>query len=173
MWCLIFCINLCLPLKTDSRWCGRSIFAGFLLLFFCSTSAAGIEPGVPIAVSSDVPGYLARIEQDNPGEVEQALLKAERYYIDNGMSTSLPVIAFVLHGPEVEIFFRENYSRYKPIVDLAARLSALKVVDIKVCRTRLRFLETDVDQLFPFVGSVPFGPAEIERLTGEAEYVYF
>lgn len=85
----------------------------------------------------------------------------------------MPVIAFVLHGPEVEIFFRENYRRYKPIVDLAARLSALRVVDIKICRTRLRHLDAREESLFPFVGSVPFGPAEIERLTGEEGFVYF
>jgi hypothetical protein len=159
----------------------RSSIAGILFLLYSAVIIAGAEPGIASEVNrelnnevnSDVPGYLARIEQNAPLEVEQALLKAERYYFDHGMSTALPVIAFVLHGPEVEIFFRDNYSRYKPIVDLAAKLSALNVVDIKVCRTRLRYLETDVDQLFPFVDSVPFGPDEIERLTGEAGFVYF
>lgn len=135
---------------------------------------AGVEvPPEMLKVNTDIPGYLTRIEKNDPEEVEQALLRAEQYYLNNNLSNALPIIAFVLHGPEVEIFFRDNYSRYKPIVDLAARLSALNVVDIKVCRTRLRALETEPSSLFPFVGSVPFGPAEIERLTGEEGFVYF
>jgi intracellular sulfur oxidation DsrE/DsrF family protein len=143
-------------------------------MFVCSVPVwADMEAPHAIEINTDVPGYLARIEQNDPEEVKRALLKAEQYYLDNNMSPALPIIAFVLHGPEVEIFFRDNYRRYKPIVDLAARLSALKVVDIKVCRTRLRFLESDAAELFPFVGSVPFGPAEIERLSGEEDFVYF
>lgn len=136
---------------------------------------AGAPPAseTALAVSTEVPGYLARIEKNDPQEVEQALRKAEQYYLENNMNPAMPVIAFVLHGPEVEIFFRENYRRYKPIVDLAARLSALRVVDIKICRTRLRHLDAREESLFPFVGSVPFGPAEIERLTGEEGFVYF
>ena len=148
------------------------VFAGVLLLF-CGVVKAGAESETALAVNANVPGYLVRIEKNNPQEVERALHKAEQYYLDNGMNPALPVIAFVLHGPEVEIFFRDNYARYKSIVDLAARLSALKVVDIKVCRTRLRFLEADTANLYPFVGSVPFGPAEIERLTSVEKYVYF
>ena len=33
-------------------------------------------------------------------------------------------IALVLHGPEVEIFTRKNYTKYRHIVDRAARLDA-------------------------------------------------
>ena len=157
-----------------SRWARfGALLIPVFLLSWCGLSQAG---GASISVQQtdvDVPGYLARIERNDPEEVERALLRAEKYYHDNNMSPALPVIAFVLHGPEVEIFFRENYTRYKDIVDLAARLTAMQIVDIKVCRTRLRSLEVDVANLFPFVGSVTFGPAEIERLTGEAGFVYF
>ena len=135
--------------------------------------ATPLVNGLVKGVATNVPGYLARVEKNDPEEVEQALRKAEQYYLDNNMNPAMPAIAFVLHGPEVEIFFRKNYRHYKPIVDLAARLSALKVVDIKICRTRLRQLNSAEESLFPFVGSVPFGPAEIERLTREEGFVYF
>jgi len=121
-----------------------------------------------------VPGYLVRIEQNKPEEVEAALLRAEILYMERApLLASTPPIALVLHGPEVEIFFRENYKRYKKIVDLAARLTAFQVVDIKICRTRLRFLEQNETNLFPFVGTVAFGPEEIARLTEEEAYVRF
>lgn len=121
----------------------------------------------------DVPGFLARIDSNNPSEVEQALQRAESFYLRNKLRADLPPIAFVLHGPEVEIFFRENYSRYKAIVDLAARLSAFEVIDIKVCRTQLRFLEGSLQELYPFVDTVAFGPDEIARLTSEQGYLRF
>lgn len=126
-----------------------------------------------MAASRDIPGYLARVEQNNPEDVRRALLKAEQYYLHHDLSPDLPPVTFVLHGPEVAIFFRENYARYKVTVDLAAKLSAFNVVDIKICRTRLRFLEVEAATLFPFVETVPFGPQEIERLTHKQGFVYF
>ena len=156
---------------------GLSRFAPlFFLLAFChitTLAEEGVKPLVE-APRSAVPGYLVRIDQNKPEEVEAALLRAEAFYLESApLLASTPPIALVLHGPEVEIFFRENYKRYKNIVDLAARLTAFRVVDIKICRTRLRFLEQDEASLFPFVGTVAFGPDEIARLTEEEGYVRF
>jgi len=142
-------------------------------VFFHLTALAGEEAKAE-APRSAVPGYLVRIDQNKPEEVEAALLRAEALYLESSpLLSSSPPIALVLHGPEVEIFFRENYQRYKKIVDLAARLSAFEVVDIKICRTRLRFLEQNKSALVPFVGTVAFGPDEIARLTEEEGYVRF
>lgn len=118
-------------------------------------------------------GYLARIMLDSPEEVEKALLRAEELYKNGKVSDADNPLAFVLHGPEVEIFFKDNYEQYKSIVDLAARLSAFKVVDVKVCSNRLnRFGETK-EALPAFVETVPFGPQEVERLIVKEKYVYF
>ena len=158
-----------------TTWLSRFAPLFFLLVFFHVTALAGeqMQPLVE-APQSAVPGYLVRIDQNKPEEVEAALLRAEALYLDGAtLLPSPPPIALVLHGPEVEIFFRENYKRYKNIVDLAARLTAFQVVDIKICRTRLRFLEQDEASLFPFVGTVAFGPDEIARLTEEEGYVRF
>jgi len=147
----------------------------FLLACLHLTAFAGEGATAPVAdPRGAIPGYLVRIEQNKPKEVEAALLRAEAFYLKNieSLMESVP-IALVLHGPEVEIFFRENYQRYKNIVDLAARLSAFQVVDIKICRTRLRFLGKNETSLFPFVGTVAFGPEEIVRLTEEEGYVRF
>jgi len=158
-----------------TTWLSRFAPLFFLLVFFHVTALAGeqMQPLVE-APQSAVPGYLVRIDQNKPEEVEAALLRAEALYLESSPLLSSPrPIALVLHGPEVEIFFRENYQRYKKIVDLAARLSAFEVVDIKICRTRLRFLEQNKSALVPFVGTVAFGPDEIARLTEEEGYVRF
>jgi intracellular sulfur oxidation DsrE/DsrF family protein len=73
----------------------------------------------------------------------------------------------------VGIFFKENYSAFKPIVDLAARLSALEVIDIKVCQVSYEREGLDRATLLPFVSTVPFGPAEISRLLEDQKYSLF
>lgn len=145
-----------------------------LTLCHVATFAGGsdrIRADSPLEVVS---GYLVRIDENKAEDVEAALLRVETFYQQDLLFLSQPPpIALVLHGPEVEIFLRENYRRYKNIVDLAARLSAFELIDIKICRTRLRFLKQDEMSLFPFVGTVSFGPDEIERLTNEEGYLRF
>lgn len=162
-------------LGVTSVWLSRFAALFFLLTFYHLTALAGEDVKLRAEFPRDVvPGYLVRIDQNKPEEVEAALLRAEAFYLERSpLLSKSPPIALVLHGPEVEIFFRENYQRYKNIVDLAARLSAFQVVDIKICRTRLRFLEQDEMSLFPFVDTVAFGPDEIARLTDEEGYVRF
>ncbi len=118
-------------------------------------------------------GYLARILLNAPGDVESALLRAEELYRRGDVSGAGEPLAFVLHGPEVQIFFKGNYQQYKPIVDLAAKLSAFNVVNVKVCQTRLSLLGETSESLPPFIETVPFGPAEVQRLLVDEQYIYF
>lgn len=140
------------------------------------------EPSGPGTVAFDpVPdmsrvnanGYLARIMLDSPEDVENALKRAEQLFQNGAVTDADSPLAFVLHGPEVRIFFKDNYARYKSIVDLAARLSAFKVVDLMVCETRMGQLGQSRDVLPPFVETVRFGPGEVERLLDDENYVYF
>ncbi len=73
-------------------------------------------------------------------------------------------MVFLLHGEEAKTLFRQNYSANKRVVDLAARLSAFGVVDIKVCETWAGNNSLDTSRLQPFVGTVPLAPAEAQRL---------
>lgn len=118
-------------------------------------------------------GYLARVFLNSPEDVESALLRAEELYRKGEVSDADEPLAFVLHGPEVQIFFKDNYQQYRSIVDLAAKLSAFRIIDIKVCKTRLGVLGRSDEVLPPFIGTVPFGPVEVERLLVEEQYVYF
>tara|TARA_B110000967_G_C18900567_1_gene574574 strand:+ start:3308 stop:3787 length:480 start_codon:yes stop_codon:yes gene_type:complete len=130
------------------------------------------------ADSKTVTGYLARINLEKADQVYEALQRAEAYFQKNQQSNSklsptVPPIAFVIYGPDVGIFFKENYSDFKPIVDLAARLSALAVIDIKVCQVSYEREGLDKSTLLPFVTTVPFGPAEISRLLDDQQYELF
>jgi hypothetical protein len=81
-------------------------------------------------------------------------------------------VVLVLHGPEVEFFSTRNYDRYREIVDRAAHLDALDIVDVRICQTMMAARGIARDDIPPFIEQVPLGTVEVERLLGDG-YVYF
>ena len=118
-------------------------------------------------------GYVARILNDSPEEVADALERAEKLYLEGKLPQGANPISIILHGPEVEIFFKDNYDEHKKIVDLAARLSAFGGVDVRVCETQTGIMGRSRSSIHPFIGTVPFGPTEVKRLLDQQNYVYF
>lgn len=144
-----------------------------LLVGLLSLPAFGQTPGTAPEGLLAGANYLARIGQNNPAELDQALTRIEQLFMIESGGVEYDPVVIVLHGPEVVVFQKNNYRKYKHIVDRAARLTAFNLVDIRVCETRLRHVGSQSDDLVPFVGTVPFGPSEIERLTGEEGYLHF
>jgi len=68
---------------------------------------------------------------------------------------------------------RENYASHRATVDLAAKLSAFGIIELKVCETWMGGNRVSASQLPPFIGTVPYGPTERRRLIEEQGYVYF
>jgi uncharacterized protein len=154
------------------------LFALVANLFLSQISHAESANLLITADSNAVSGYVARINLGKAGQVYEALQRAEAYFqtkqqLDTQTSVAVPPIAFVIYGPDVGMFFEENYSDFKPIVDLAARLSALKVIEVKVCQVSYEKEGLDTSTLLPFVTTVPFGPTEVSRLLDEQQYDLF
>lgn len=105
-------------------------------------------------------------------ELSQLLVQAEK--ISNGESqyNINEPIAVVLHGDEIRAFVRDNYADNKSLVDLAAKLDAFNVIDVKVCRRWMGANDVMVGDLPPFIEEVPYGNGERLRLE-EAGYAYF
>lgn len=106
-------------------------------------------------------------------ELKELLIKAEK--LVNGetqYSTSEP-IAVILHGEEILSFVRSNYRENKQLVDLAARLDAFRVIDIKVCQRWMGGNQIQAGDLPPFIEPVPWGAAEVKRLEQEDGYAFF
>jgi len=145
------------------------------MLLVTASALASFGSAQPNGPSGLIAGsnYLARIGQDDPAELERVLGRIEQLFMIEASDQNYAPVVIVLHGPEVSVFLRENYRQYKHIVDQAARLTAFNVVDIRVCETRMGVLGADRKALVPFVGTVPFGPAEIERLTQNEGYLSF
>jgi hypothetical protein len=79
-------------------------------------------------------------------------------------------IAIVLHGDELQLFQKDNYTLNQSVVDRARLLDQDNIIDIKACQTMMRILEIEQSELPGFIEQVPFAPAEIERLQREENF---
>lgn len=151
------------------RWVRNTTYWLILLSLSLSVSLqAADQSDVPVAS-----GYLARLTQHSPMDLENALRRAEMLFVDGRLADGQEPVTFVVHGPEVRVFFRDNYGEHQQLLDLAAKLTAFQVIDIRICETRMGVLGRDKSVLVPFVGTVPFGPAEEQRLLADEAYIYF
>lgn len=124
--------------------------------------------------SLENPVYVAAIELHTTAELQSVLQRADQLLLDGVALQSDPAtVTFILHGPEVRSLLRQNYRQNKSMVDLAARLSALGVVEIMACDTWMGGNSVAAEDLQPFVGTVSYGPSEIRRLVEEEDYLYF
>lgn len=108
--------------------------------------------------------YQALVKLGTAEELKSLLLRAEQIYNGEDEYSTEEPIAVVLHSAEIEVFRRTNYRDNKALVDLAARLDAFNVVDLKVCERWMGANGMTSKDIPPFLESVPYGPAEISRL---------
>jgi intracellular sulfur oxidation DsrE/DsrF family protein len=129
-------------------------------------------PAVASAESLIPTKFQARIERHSADEIYELLTRAEKIAAgQDEYSTAEPVI-LVLSGEEIELFKRENYRDHKPLVDLAARLDAFNIIDVKVCNNWMAQRGIELTDLPPFVDNVPVAQQETVRLE-KAGYAYF
>jgi intracellular sulfur oxidation DsrE/DsrF family protein len=76
-------------------------------------------------------------------------------------------IALVIHGPAVRQFAQKNYSANRELIDLAAKLDAFEVIDVKICERSLTSEGLSKADIPSFIDPVPFAPDEIARLGTE------
>lgn len=131
------------------------------------------DPALRNAIPEDrAAGYVARIRLHTADEIKEVLEKAQKYVDGSEKFPDFDPIAVILHGPELRVFARENYQMYKGIVELAARLEAFNVIDVRVCEVQMQRDGIKTGDLPAFVDTVPYGPAEEQRLLKRG-YKYF
>ena len=113
-----------------------------------------------------VAGYVFSVTVSTPQQLDVVLDRAEDLRAlfnpeDRGK------IAIVLHGDELQLFQKRNYSRNQSTVERARLLDADNIIDIKACQTMMRALNIEQSELPGFIEQIPFAPAEIERLERE------
>ena len=126
------------------------------------------------APQDDSQRYVVDVELQTIDEFQQLLERAEQLLLDGTVSQEDPSeVTFLLHGPVLRSLLRQNYLSNKATVDLAASLSALGVIDIKACRTWMGGNGVDEEDLQPFIETVAYATAELQRLRRENNYLYF
>jgi len=145
-----------------------SLFLAMVLAIAMAFAATAQE------ATPDEQHYVADIELQTVDEFRQLLERAEQLLLEGAVSQGdTAEVTFVLHGPVVKNLLRQNYLANKKTVDLAASLSAMGVIEVKACRTWMGGHGVDEEDLQPFVETVAYGPAEVQRLAKEKNYIYF
>jgi len=81
-------------------------------------------------------------------------------------------IVLVMHGGEIPFFARENYKKYKELMDRAQSLVDSEVITINMCQLAAEGHGYKPEQIHGFVKMVPMGDAEIIRLQNEENHAY-
>ena len=152
------------------------LVAGLLVLFFLSQPLVSLADQVSPAIIriDDVRDdrYVAQVRLHSKAEMEAFLSRADQLTAGAVADPDFPPIEVVLHGQEVLLFLRQNYAQNQQLINKAAQLDALNVINIQVCETWMRINQKPLQQLPSFVETVPFGPA-VEKDLVKKGYVYF
>ncbi len=113
------------------------------------------------------PRTVYDISLHDPEDLHLLLGRLEALSRQPNPQSRLPEISLVLHGPELNLFAIGNYADHRQLVDLAAKLDAFQLIEVKACRTMMRELKLEPEDMPAFIEIVPYGPDEVERLVGE------
>ena len=132
----------------------------------CLLLLASLSCVSPLQAEPREEGYVFSVTVRNPQQLDVVLDRAEdlRELFDPEQHGR---IAIVLHGDELQLFQKRNYSANRSVVDRARELDEDDIIDIKACQTMMRTLDIEQSELPSFIEQVPFGPAEIDRLQRE------
>lgn len=119
------------------------------------------------------PRFVADIELETEEDLSALLSRAGQLFLDGEVRQEDGAVVLVLHGPVLRTLLKPNYANSPGVVNQAASLAALGVLDIKACRSWMRANGVNEAQLQPFVEVVSLGSAEVTRLVREQGYLYF
>ena len=146
----------------------------YLIAFSASAQSPILTDGAPSTQQPIVPGEPGRAQPvvldvvlHKREDISGMLRRAEQLSTVPNPADRPEKITLVLHGPEIEYFRISQYNRNQEIVDLAAKLDAFNIIDVKMCNTRMSMMGVDKKDVPAFVEIVPYGPAEVERLQSQ------
>ncbi|MCP4075163.1 MAG: hypothetical protein GY744_03135 [Gammaproteobacteria bacterium] len=111
-------------------------------------------------------GYVLDITVQNIEQLDAVLDRADKLK-GQFSPDQYGRVVIVLHGLELNMFRKKNYSRYMSIVEKARHLDQQNLIDIKACQTVMNNLQIDQSELPDFIEQVPLAPVEIDRLERE------
>ncbi|MBL1142859.1 MAG: hypothetical protein D8M62_12510 [Proteobacteria bacterium] len=107
--------------------------------------------------------YLFDVSNHTIDEFEALLTRAEEVSQAHAPGYEDLKIEMIIHGPDIDWFTQQNYEINRQLVDLAARLDAYDIIDMKVCEKTMTKRGVDREDIPSFIESVPYAPIEIEK----------
>ena len=128
----------------------------------------GKSPPLPIKKGK----FMFSVTLHKREEIDSLLTRADNLSKTMRLNGNKSAIALILHGPEIKLFTRQNYEKNRDIIDKAARLDGENVIQVKVCKTKMKELGVKDDDLPSFMEIIPYAPDEEKKLLDQG-YVYF
>lgn len=125
-----------------------------------------------ISISAYAEGEFIDIYPKSQEEI-QLILDTVNQQLQSPATEQAPPIIMMLHGKEAARFLKSAYADNMSLIDQTAKLSAFGLLDVKICETWLKKNRHEHTELFPFIGTVPYGAGELERLSEEEGYTEF
>ena len=139
-----------------------------------ATNQVGTTTPVPVVAEVKQPepeienkSYLFDVSMHSIEELEAILARAEEVSQTHPADFEDLEIVMIIHGPDIDWFTHKNYEYNRKMVDLAARLDAYDIIDMKVCEKTMKNRGVSVNDLPDFIESVPYAPVEIDKLLKE------
>lgn len=126
-----------------------------------------VQKEMPVIAEPEIENksYLFDITDHSLEELEALLVRAEEVSQTHPADFEDLEIIMIIHGPDIDLFTSQNYAENKQLIDLAARLDAYDIIDMKVCEKTMSLRGVDRQDIPSFIESVPYAPTEIkERL---------
>ena len=111
--------------------------------------------------------YLFDVTNHSVADLEALLQRAEEITATGDTALDELKIVLVLHGPDIHIFTQQNYDRNRRLVDLAARLDDINIIDMKICETTMSSMGISRSDIPDFIESVPFAPTAMRSYRDE------
>ena len=108
--------------------------------------------------------YLFDVSDHSIEELEALLARAEEVSQTHPKDFEDLEIVMIIHGPDIDWFTHKNYEYNQKLIDLAARLDAYDVIDMKVCEKTMQTRGVAASDLPEFIESVPYAPTTIDEL---------
>lgn len=111
--------------------------------------------------------YLFDVSDHSLEELEALLERAHEISQVGQDGTNDLEIVMILHGPDIEWFTQDRYEENRKLIELAEKLDAFEVIDMKVCETAMDSRGVKREDIPDFIESVPYAPDEIRKLLQE------
>ncbi len=124
-----------------------------------------LQKVAPIIIEPEIENksYLFDVTDHSIEELEALLVRAEEVSQTHPKDFEDLEIVMVIHGPDIDLFTSQNYEQNRQLIELASRLDAYDVIDMKVCEKTMSMRGVNRQDIPSFIESVPYAPSEIKQ----------